>query len=72
VQNFLLGKVLVPAESLRLLVFGAAMVVMMLVRPAGLWPSAVRRRELTASDDADEAAADEASEVAGGEKGLRA
>jgi branched-chain amino acid transport system permease protein len=50
-QNFLLGKVIVPAESLRLLVFGAAMVVMMLVRPAGLWPSAVRRRELAVDEN---------------------
>jgi branched-chain amino acid transport system permease protein len=30
----------------RLLVYGAALVVMMLVRPEGLWPEAVRRREL--------------------------
>jgi branched-chain amino acid transport system permease protein len=29
----------------RLLVYGAALVVMMLVRPEGLWPEAVRRRE---------------------------
>jgi branched-chain amino acid transport system permease protein len=30
----------------RLLVYGAALVVVMLVRPEGLWPEAVRRREL--------------------------
>jgi branched-chain amino acid transport system permease protein len=29
----------------RLLVYGAALVIMMLVRPEGLWPEAVRRRE---------------------------
>ena len=29
----------------RLLVYGLALVVMMLVRPEGLWPEAVRRRE---------------------------
>jgi len=30
----------------RLLVYGAALVAMMLLKPAGLWPEAVRRREL--------------------------
>jgi branched-chain amino acid transport system permease protein len=30
----------------RLLVYGAALVVMMLVKPEGLWPSEIRRREL--------------------------
>ena len=29
----------------RLFVYGLALVVMMLVRPEGLWPEAVRRRE---------------------------
>lgn len=50
-QNFLLHRVVVPAESLRLLVFGVAMVAIMLYRPAGLWPSAVRRRELAVDDN---------------------
>jgi len=30
----------------RLLVYGVALVVMMLMRPEGLWPEAVHRREL--------------------------
>jgi branched-chain amino acid transport system permease protein len=30
----------------RLLVYGAALVVMMLLKPEGLWPSEIRRREL--------------------------
>jgi branched-chain amino acid transport system permease protein len=30
----------------RLLVYGAVLVAMMLLRPEGLWPEAVRRREL--------------------------
>ena len=30
----------------RLLVYGAALVAMMLLKPEGLWPEAVRRREL--------------------------
>lgn len=35
----------------RLLFYGMALIVMMLVRPEGLWPSEVRRRELSSSDD---------------------
>jgi branched-chain amino acid transport system permease protein len=46
-QLWLFGKTLVDPESLRMLLFGLALVVVMLVRPAGLWPSTQRRRELT-------------------------
>jgi branched-chain amino acid transport system permease protein len=45
-QNALFGRVLIDAETIRLLVFGIALVAIMLYRPAGLWPSAVRKREL--------------------------
>ena len=45
-QHALFGRVLVDAETIRLLVFGIALVAIMLYRPAGLWPSAVRKREL--------------------------
>jgi branched-chain amino acid transport system permease protein len=45
-QNALFGRVLLDAETVRLLVFGLALVAIMLFRPAGLWPSAVRKREL--------------------------
>jgi branched-chain amino acid transport system permease protein len=45
VQTALFGKVLVPPESLRMLLFGLALILVMLYRPAGLWPSAIRRRE---------------------------
>jgi branched-chain amino acid transport system permease protein len=45
-QNALFGRVLLDAETVRLLVFGIALVAIMLYRPAGLWPSAVRQREL--------------------------
>ena len=45
-QDALFGRVLLDAETVRLLVFGIALVVIMLYRPAGLWPSAVRKREL--------------------------
>ena len=50
-QQALFGKTLVDPESLRMLLFGGALIVMMLYRPAGLLPSSVRRREL----DTDEA-----------------
>jgi branched-chain amino acid transport system permease protein len=53
VQNALFGRVLLDAETVRLLVFGIALVAIMLYRPAGLWPSAVRKRELEAPKVAD-------------------
>ena len=49
-QQALFGKTLVDPESLRMLLFGLALIVVMLVRPAGLWPSTQRRRELIAED----------------------
>jgi branched-chain amino acid transport system permease protein len=51
VQQWLFGKTLVDPESLRMLLFGLALIVVMLVRPAGLWPSTQRRRELSDSDE---------------------
>ncbi len=45
-QHALFGKQIIEAEVLRMLLFGLAMVLMMLYRPAGLVPSAVRKREL--------------------------
>ena len=45
-QHALFGRVFIDAETIRLLVFGIALVAIMLYRPAGLWPSAVRKREL--------------------------
>jgi branched-chain amino acid transport system permease protein len=45
-QLALFGRVWIDAETIRLLVFGLALVAIMLLRPAGLWPSAVRKREL--------------------------
>jgi len=45
-QQALFGKTLVDPESLRMLLFGGALIVMMLYRPAGLLPSRVRQREL--------------------------
>jgi branched-chain amino acid transport system permease protein len=39
VQKAILGHVLIDAEILRQLLYGLAMVVIMLIRPAGLWPA---------------------------------
>ena len=45
-QQMLFGKTVIDPESLRMLLFGGALIVMMLYRPAGLLPSRLRRREL--------------------------
>jgi branched-chain amino acid transport system permease protein len=47
VQEALFGRLLIDPEVIRMLLFGLAMVLIMLFRPAGLLPSAVRKRELT-------------------------
>jgi branched-chain amino acid transport system permease protein len=39
VQMAVFGQVLVDAEVLRMLLYGLAMVVIMLYRPKGLWPA---------------------------------
>jgi branched-chain amino acid transport system permease protein len=45
-QKAVFGKTLIEPEVIRMLLFGLALVLMMLYRPAGLWPSRTRRREL--------------------------
>jgi branched-chain amino acid transport system permease protein len=45
-QRALFGRMLVEPEVIRMLLFGLALVLIMLFRPAGLLPSAVRKREL--------------------------
>jgi branched-chain amino acid transport system permease protein len=45
-QQQWLGRVYIDPSDLRMLLFGLALVLMMLFRPAGLWPSRIRRREL--------------------------
>ncbi len=52
-QQGLFGKIIVDPESLRMLLFGGALIVMMLYRPAGLLPSRVRRRELGSDEMAE-------------------
>jgi branched-chain amino acid transport system permease protein len=50
VQRMVFGRSIIEPEVIRMLLFGLAMVVMMLFRPAGLLPSALRKRELAADD----------------------
>ena len=47
VQDAIFGRQLIEPEVIRMLLFGLALVLIMLFRPAGLLPSAVRKRELT-------------------------
>ena len=46
VQRAVFGRTLIEPEVIRMLLFGLAVVLMMLYRPAGLLPSALRKREL--------------------------
>jgi len=46
VQQALFGRSIIEPEVIRMLLFGLALVLMMLYRPAGLLPSVVRKREL--------------------------
>ena len=50
-QRHLFGKMLIEPEVIRMLIFGLALVLVMTLRPGGLWPSAVRRRELAARNE---------------------
>jgi branched-chain amino acid transport system permease protein len=47
VQQYLFGRMIIEPEVIRMLIFGFALVLVMAFRPGGLWPSAVRRRELS-------------------------
>jgi branched-chain amino acid transport system permease protein len=48
-QQALFGKVILDPESLRMLLFGLALILVMLYRPAGIWPSQIRKREFAAA-----------------------
>jgi branched-chain amino acid transport system permease protein len=50
-QKAWLGEVYVDPSDLRMLLFGLALVLMMLFRPAGLWPSTIRRREFATAGE---------------------
>ena len=45
-QQNLFGSVLLDPESLRMLLFGLSLVLVMRYRPSGLWPSPQRQREI--------------------------
>jgi branched-chain amino acid transport system permease protein len=45
VQEAVFGKVIVDPEAIRMLLFGLALILVMLFRPAGLWPATLRKRE---------------------------
>jgi branched-chain amino acid transport system permease protein len=45
-QQAVFGRTLIDPEVFRMLLFGLALVLMMLFRPAGILPSALRKREL--------------------------
>ena len=53
VQRWIFGRSIIDPEVIRMLLFGLTMVVMMLFRPAGILPSAVRKRELAVPEDVD-------------------
>jgi len=44
-QQALFGKVIVDPEAIRMLLFGLALILVMLFRPAGIWPATLRKRE---------------------------
>lgn len=66
---FLVGlpELLREFSDFRYLVYGAALVIMMQLRPEGLWPAAVQRRELHAAEEPAAVLPEEAAATAGGE-----
>ena len=50
-QQSVFGRIYVDPSSLRMLLFGLALILVMLLRPAGLWPSRTRARELSAQGE---------------------
>ncbi len=50
VQRAVFGHMLIEPEVIRMLLFGLALVLMMLYRPAGIWPSKTRKREFAEQD----------------------
>ncbi|NDI86958.1 ABC transporter permease subunit [Undibacterium crateris] len=52
IQNMLFGKIWIEAEVLRQLLYGLTMVVVMLNRPAGLWPAPKHEDKIGKTNDA--------------------
>lgn len=61
-----LPELLREFSEYRLLIYGALLIAMMLLRPEGLWPSPIRRLELHADEEMERAAAkgDQAADMA--------
>ena len=57
-QRSVLGQIYIDPADLRMLLFGLALVLMMLFRPEGLWPSPRRKRELHREPPGSEEAAE--------------
>ncbi|HYA20735.1 MAG TPA: ABC transporter ATP-binding protein [Burkholderiales bacterium] len=52
-EQALLGRIFVDPADLRMLIFGLALILVMLFRPAGLLPSTIRKREFETEDEAE-------------------
>ena len=48
-QTAMFGRSVIDPENLRMVIFGLTLVLVMLFRPAGLWPDRRRQRELEES-----------------------
>lgn len=46
-EQYMFGRIIIEPSDLRMLLFGVALIVIMIYRPSGLLPAARRRRELT-------------------------
>lgn len=57
IQQALFGKIYIDPESLRMLLFGLSLVLVMRYRPSGLWPSPQRQREIEDAQHVDAPAA---------------
>jgi branched-chain amino acid transport system permease protein len=49
-QSAVFGRILIDPSDLRLLLFGVALVGVTLLRPSGIWPSPIRRREFATTE----------------------
>ncbi|MDH5536682.1 MAG: branched-chain amino acid ABC transporter permease, partial [Betaproteobacteria bacterium] len=58
-QKEWLGRIYIDPSDLRMLLFGLALVLMMLLRPAGLLPSTTRRREFAVDEPGPDETQDE-------------
>ncbi len=54
IQQSLFGHIWIDPADLRLLIFGLALILVMLLRPAGLYPTPVRKSEFETAEEIDE------------------